>query len=126
MMVWERVNVSLLLVCERVSFFSWLQKRVSLVKDIPGKGKFCQSWSRKGYIFSSLSGKGSICSKFVREMVSFFQSLYGKGSSFVKVDMRKGLLALSFGMGKGLIFQIIGMATKRVRDPAWPSLPIPF
>ena len=36
--------------------------------------------------------------------------------------MGKGLLEFKFGMGKGLIFQIIGMATERVRDPG-PSLP---
>ena len=115
----------LLLVWERVSFFSCSRKGCHFLKMFQGRVNFCKSWSRKGYFFFM----------FVRERVNlfkvfpvkghFFQSLYGQGSPFVKVWMGKGMLELKIGMGKGLIFQIIGMATERVRDPG-PSLPVPF
>ena len=80
------------------------QGRVNFVKVSPEMDRF----------FQVCLGKGK-----------FVHSLYGKGSPFVKIVMGNGLLALTFGMGKGLIFQIIGMATERVPDPG-PSLPVPL
>ena len=114
-MVWDRVNFSLLLVCERVSFFSCSRKGCHFLKMFQGRVNFVKVSPEKDRFFQVCTGKGT-----------FFHSLYGKGSPFVKIVMGNGLFALKFCMGKGLIFQIIGMATKRVRDPAWPSLPIPF